>query len=93
MLFQRNISDGRFRVADYDQIHFLVFITDLQRRSAIAPFYRTAKQKQVAAGPNSVQARVSERIPSPAQKNFFGAACFLLRTNRKTPAASRAARR
>src|SRR5437762_11813546 len=30
MLFQRNISDRRFRVADYDQIHFFAFVTNLQ---------------------------------------------------------------
>src|SRR5438067_13753165 len=32
MLFQRNISDRRFRVADYDQIHFFAFVTNLQPR-------------------------------------------------------------
>jgi len=32
MLFQHNISDRRFRGADYDQIHFFAFVTNLQPR-------------------------------------------------------------
>src|SRR5436305_12873266 len=36
MLFQRNISDRRFRVADYDQIHFFAFVTNLQPRPLLS---------------------------------------------------------
>jgi hypothetical protein len=30
ILFQRHVADGSFRVGNYDQIHFFVFVIHLQ---------------------------------------------------------------